>query len=145
MTVLERMDPFLTEFDRLTQRAFGQPVHPGQWAMPMDVVRSEDAVTVTFDLPGIDPASVELTVENNTLTVHAARPIEETGENEQVLVRERPYGETTRKIGLGQWADPDNVEANYTNGVLSVRIPVRAQAKPRKIEIQHSNGKQLTS
>jgi HSP20 family protein len=141
MSVLERMDPFLTEFDRLTQRAFTQPA---SWHMPMDVVRHDDSVTVTFDLPGIDPSTLDLTVENDILTVHATRAID-YGDGEKVLVRERPTGQITRRVSLGDWADADNVQASYTNGVLDVHIPVRAQAKPRKIEIQHGSGKELTS
>ena len=143
MTVLERMDPFLAEFDRLTQRALG-PTTARQWYMPMDVVRRDNSVSVTFDLAGIDPATVELTLENNVLTVHASRSID-YGEGEHVLVRERPSGEITRRVTLGEWADADHVDATYTNGVLTVTIPMREQAKPRKIEIQHTGNKQLTS
>lgn len=141
MSVLERMDPFLAEFDRLAQRAFTQPAH---WHMPMDVVRHDDAVTVSFDLPGVDPASVDLTVENDVLTVHATRAMT-YGDGDQVLVRERPSGEITRRVSLGDWADADNMAASYTNGVLSVQIPVREQAKPRKIEIHHGGAKELTN
>lgn len=142
MTVIERMDPFLAEFDRLTQRALGPTTR--QWYMPMDVVRRDNSVSVTFDLPGIDPASVDLTLENNVLTVHVSRSID-YGDGDQVLVHERPSGEITRRVTLGEWADADHVDATYTNGVLTVTIPMREQAKPRKIQIQHSDNKQLTS
>jgi HSP20 family protein len=103
-------------------------------AVPMDAVRTESGVTVRFDLPGVDPSGVELTVEKNQLTVAAERP-DETHEGEQYITRERPSGKFARTVHLGQSLDSASVEASWDNGVLTVRIPVAETAKPRRVEI----------
>jgi HSP20 family protein len=135
--MLLRFDPFQT-FDRLSREVFSYPGTGTGW-MPMDAWRRGDVVEVAFDLPGIDPGSVDLTVEKNVLTVKAERRWQ-LDEGQQFLVRERPQGTFTRQIVLSDAVDLGKVEARYENGVLFVTAPVAEAAKPHKIEIKAGNG-----
>ena len=128
--MLLRFDPF-RELDRAFEEVWRGTPSP---SIPMDAVRHADRVFISFDLPGIDPDSVDLTVERNVLTVRAER----TGslqEGDQVLADERPKGTFTRRVLLGETLDTGRLEAAYDHGVLTVTIPVAEQAQPRKIEI----------
>lgn len=129
--MLMRTDPF-RELDRLTQQLLGSAARPA--AMPMDAYREGDHFTVEFDLPGVDPDSIDLQVEQNVLTVRAERPAPAT-ENREFVAVERPTGTFTRQLFLGETLDADRIEAGYDAGVLSVRIPVAEQAKPRRVSI----------
>src|SRR3954454_15047005 len=135
--MLVRTDPF-RDLDRLTQQIFGTSARPA--VMPMDAWREGDTFRIEFDLPGVDPNSVDLDVERNVLTVRAERPLREFG-GEQ-LASERPRGVFSRQLILGDNLDTEKVTANYSNGVLRLQIPVAEQAKPRKIAIQPSTGQQ---
>jgi HSP20 family protein len=126
-----RTDPF-RELDRLTQQFFGEATRPA--AMPMDAYRAGDEFLVHFDLPGIDPESIELDVERNVLNVRAERR-SPAPENAEMLVAERPTGAFTRQLFLGDTLDTDRIDASYEAGVLTLRIPVAEQAKPRRIQI----------
>jgi HSP20 family protein len=129
-----RSDPF-REFDRLTQQVFGTRARPA--VMPMDAWREGDVYLVEFDLPGVEPKSIDLDVERNVLTVRAERP-DTTGPETDMISAERPKGVFSRQLILGDALDVDNVEASYEAGVLRLRIPVAERAKPRKIEISAS-------
>jgi HSP20 family protein len=134
-------DPFVQferQFNRLAQRG------PGDGAgMPMDGVRRDGEVLLRFDLPGTDPASVEVTVDRGVLTVSAARDDEYTA-NDKLFIRERVTGAFTRRVYLSDDLDTSAAKASLRDGVLSVRIPVPQRAQPRKIEIQHGGGAQAT-
>ena len=134
--MLMRFDPF-RDFDRLAQQLVGNGRVP---VMPMDAFRSEDQFVVRFDLPGVDPSSIELTVEKNVLTVSAERSWQ-PGDGAEVVASERPHGSFTRQLFLGDTLDPDRIKASYEAGVLTLTVPVAEQAKPRRIEIA-SNGSQ---
>jgi HSP20 family protein len=130
--MLMRFDPF-REMDRLaSQVASGRSP-----AMPMDAYRQGDQFFVHFDLPGVDPASVDLTVEKNVLSVTAERTWQHE-EGIELVASERPQGRYTRQLFLGEGLDPDRIEASYEHGVLTVTVPVAEQAKPRKVEIASS-------
>jgi HSP20 family protein len=136
--MLMRSDPF-HELDRLTQQVFGTPgtlARPS--VMPMDAWRSDDEFIVEFDLPGVDPGSVDLDVERNVVTVRAERPTLEG--DDKLVAAERPRGVFSRQLILGDNLDVENVGASYDGGVLRLRIPVAEQAKPRKIEISVGDG-----
>jgi HSP20 family protein len=136
--MLIRTDPF-RDLDRLTQQMFGTVARPA--AMPMDAFRKGDTFYIKLDLPGTTLDAIDLTVEQNVLTVHAARP----GMNGEVelLVGERPAGTFTRQVFLGDTLDADRIEADYTAGVLTLAIPVHEAAKPRKVEITSQDTKQI--
>ena len=133
--MLMRTDPF-RQLDQLTQQLLGNAT--GTWSkpsvIPMDAYRVGDEFVAEFDLPGVAADAVELDVERNVLTIraerrpHAEEPVE-------MQVRERPLGVFTRQLFLGDTLDTERIHASYTDGVLTLRIPVREQAKPRKISI----------
>ena len=146
--LLTTFDPFTRDFDRMIDRAFGPartPFRAGTAAgMPMDATRTEDGLVLRFDLPGIDPASIEVTVDRGVLTVSAKRD-EELAEGEKPYVRERVTGTFSRQIRLGNAVDSEKVEAGYSRGVLTVQVPLAEAAKPRKVEIQSEAPKGLTA
>ncbi|GAC1364172.1 MAG: Hsp20/alpha crystallin family protein [Actinomycetota bacterium] len=129
--MLMRTDPF-RELDRLAQ-VLGTPARPA--AMPIDAYRSGDSFLVQFDLPGVQTDSIDLTVEKNVLTVHAGRSRPES-EGVEVLVAERPQGTFSRQLFLGETLDTEHIEADYVDGVLTLRIPIAESAKPRKVSIK---------
>jgi HSP20 family protein len=139
--MLMRTDPF-RELDRLTQQVFGTAARPT--AMPMDAYRQGDNFYIHLDLPGISAESIELTVEQNVLTVRAERvPAQVDGA--QMIVAERSYGTFSRQVFLGETLDADNIGADYAAGVLTLTIPVREAAKPRNIQVTSSDRKQAVT
>ncbi|WP_153502690.1 Hsp20/alpha crystallin family protein [Cumulibacter manganitolerans] len=138
--MLMRTDPF-REFDRITQQMFGTNGTPARpTLMPMDAWREGDVFRVEFDLPGVDPSSIDLDVERNVVTVRAERPPRE-GDSE-LIAAERPRGVFSRQLFLGDTLDTERIQASYEAGVLALTIPVAEQAKPRKIEISSNSDKQ---
>ncbi len=126
-----RFDPF-RDFDRLAAEAFGTARTPA--LMPMDCLRTGDQFVVRFDLPGIDADSLDVSAENQTLTVRAERTRHDP-DDAAYLISERPSGAYSRQLVLGDGLAVDDIRADYRDGVLTLTIPVAEQAKPRKIEI----------
>jgi HSP20 family protein len=121
------------------QQVLGTAARPA--AMPMDAYRRGDNFYICLDLPGIDPGSIDLTVEQNVWTVRADRaPVQADGA--QMIVAERPYGTFTCQVFLGESLDADHIAADYAAGVLTLTIPVREAAKPRSIQVTSSDQKQ---
>ena len=139
--MLVRTDPF-RDLDRLTQQLLGTATRPA--AMPMDAYRKGDTFYIHLDLPGVSAESIDLTVEQNVLTVRAERqPIQIDGA--EMIVAERPGGVFTRQVFLGDTLDTENIGADYSAGILTLTIPVHEQAKPRTIQItEHEDHKQVT-
>ncbi len=137
--MLMRFDPF-RELDRLAQQSAGNggrlPV------MAMDAYRHGESFVVHFDLPGVDPASIDLTVEKNVLTVSAERRWE-PAEGDQVLVSERPQGSFSRQLRLGSTIDTENIAASYEDGVLTLTLPVSERAKPRQVQVSRGGSSQI--
>jgi HSP20 family protein len=133
--MLMRTDPF-RDFDRLAQQVLGTPARPA--AMPIDAYRQGDEFVAELDLPGVDPSSIDLTVERNALTVHAER-CRFTEDGVELLVGERPHGTFSRQLFLGDSLDTDHIRADYSDGVLTIRLPVADRAKPRRVEIGSAN------
>ena len=138
---LTTFDPFARDlqrhFDRVARTTFGPSA-----GMPMDAVRREGDVVLRFDVPGIDPDSIEVTVDRGVLSVSATRTDERNeneDKNEKFFVRERTTGAVTRRVRLSENLNAEAVEADYRNGVLQVRIPVLEQAKPRKVEVRQAD------
>lgn len=104
----------------------------------MDLVRTGDEFVVSIDLPGVDPASIDIDAEERTLTIRATRNTQ-AGDGQQWLVRERPTGTFARQLALGSGLALDRVEAGYADGVLTLHIPVAEEAKPRKIAVTHTS------
>jgi HSP20 family protein len=106
----------------------------GPRLMPMDLSRTGDSYVLNADLPGIDPASVDISVDGQLLSIRAERPAPAT-DGVTYLSRERRTGTFLRRFTLGQNVDTTGITAGYDNGVLTVTVPVAEKAKPRKIEV----------
>ncbi|WP_320068720.1 Hsp20/alpha crystallin family protein [Micromonospora sp. RTGN7] len=132
--MLMRTDPF-REIDRIAEQFFGTTSRPT--VMHMDAYRDGDQFYAAFDLPGVDPNSIDCTVERNVLTVRAQRR-RPTGERVELVAAERPMGTFSRQLFLGDTLDTDRLEAGYDNGVLTLRIPVAERAKPRRVSVSTS-------
>ncbi|GAA1430841.1 HSP20 family small heat-shock protein [Mycobacterium cookii] len=137
-TMLMRTDPF-RELDRFTQQVLGTAARPA--VMPMDAWREGDQFHVEFDLPGVNPDSLDLDIENNVVTVRAERaPVDPSRE---MLAAERPRGVFSRQLVLGSNLDTGRITADYCDGVLRLVIPVAEKAKPRKITVNRSDAGQV--
>jgi HSP20 family protein len=131
--MMMRFEPF-AELDRFSQELFNQRTP----AVPVDAYRLGERFFLHLDLPGIDPGSIDVTIERNTLTVSATRTIGDP-DGGQWVARERPYGTFVRRFHLGDGLASDQIDAAYNDGVLTVSIPVAEQAKPRKISVEVSD------
>ncbi|MCL1837975.1 MAG: Hsp20/alpha crystallin family protein [Propionibacteriaceae bacterium] len=129
-------DPF-----REVDRWLGDMRTPANTAMPMDLFREGDSFIAKIDLPGVDPASIDVDIDERTLTIRAERPVQKNQE-QKWLVKERPIGTFARQLTLGYGVALDKIEANYADGVLTLQIPVTEEAKPRKIAVTHSDSQQ---
>lgn len=128
--MLMRFDPF-SDFDRISRQVWG---NTRTNFMPADAYRKDDKFYLHVDLPGVDPESIDVTVEKNNLSVSAERRWERN-EDEQILLNERPTGSYSRQFFLGESLDTDAIEAGYDHGVLTLAIPIAETAKARKIAV----------
>jgi HSP20 family protein len=133
-----RFDPF-GDYDRLAEQMFSAGRAPR--SVPIDAYRRGDQFLIHLDLPGVDPDAIELTVEQNVLTIRAERRFEPE-EGDEPVISERPQGTFARQLLLGESLDTDSLEADYDQGVLTLRIPVAQAAKPRRVQITKSGGGQ---
>ncbi|WP_413317927.1 Hsp20/alpha crystallin family protein [Agrococcus sp. 1P02AA] len=133
-------DPF-REMDRMAARLLTSSgtQRAASW-MPMDLYRAGDAYVVNVDLPGVDPGSIDLDVEANTLTIQAERTIG-AADGSQWLAQERPAGRYVRQLGLGTDVDLEHIQASYEHGVLMLTIPIAERAKPRRITVEQRDGR----
>jgi Molecular chaperone (small heat shock protein) len=127
----------LSQLDRLASSVFDTARAPR--LMPVDLFRDGDQYVLSADLPGIDPASVDLDVDGQLLTIRAERPAPGGGDVKWIT-RERPAGAYMRQFTLGDGVDVDKITANYEHGVLSVIVPMMERAKPRKIAVMAPQG-----
>ena len=133
---LVRSDPF-RDVDRLFQQLWGGQTGNGArpLAMPMDAYRKDDSFLIRLDLPGVAADAVDLTVEDNVLTIKAERPAPPASEGVESVIAERTYGTFVRQVFLGTNLDTEHIRAEYEAGVLTLAIPVAEHAKPRRIEV----------
>lgn len=136
-----QFDPF-REMDRFLS---GATRTPATTAMPMDLYRQGEQFVAHVDLPGVDPGTIDVDVEDRTLTIRAERAAAPTADDVQWLSHERPSGTFARQLTLGYGVALDKIEAAYTDGVLTLTIPVAEEAKPRKISVSHGSGHQTVS
>ncbi|GHH70630.1 Hsp20/alpha crystallin family protein [Promicromonospora soli] len=129
-------DPF-QEMDRLFSTFATNARQSG--GMPMDLFRTGDHYVLSMDLPGVDPGTIDVSVEDRTLTVRAERT-QRSDTDAQWLVRERPTGTFARQLTVGRGLALERISASYADGVLALTIPVSEEAKPRKIEVEHTAG-----
>ena len=124
-----RLDPF-APLDHVARGFFGTPADRTPRFMPMDLAKSEEGFTLTADLPGVDPHSVDIDIDNGLLTISAART---TGPADA----ERDDGTYRRQVAVGDTVDTSRISADYADGVLTVTLPVAERAKSRRIEVSH--------
>ena len=140
--MLTAYDPFAATsaafraLDQLTGR--GATTARALSGMPMDAYRVGDNFVAHFDLPGVDPGSIDLAVEGNTLTISAERSVPQL-ETAEWTVAERPFGSYTRQLVLGRSLDTERLEASYHDGVLTLSIPVAEKARSRKITVTRAD------
>ncbi|WP_036921117.1 Hsp20/alpha crystallin family protein [Propionicicella superfundia] len=127
---LREMESWFSQVNRL----------PATVAMPMDLYRDNDKFVARIDLPGVDPASIDVDIDGRTLTVRAQRAADVLSDQARWLTRERPAGTFARQLTLGYDVALDGIEADYSDGVLTLHIPVAEEARPRKVAVQHVGG-----
>lgn len=111
-------------------------LEPASWSPAIDLVESTDAYTVTAEVPGVDPASIDLSVTGNVLTLRGVKPAD--APETAAKLQERQFGPFHRQIVLSGEVNFDAAQAEARNGVLKVRLPKRETAKPRTIPVQTS-------
>ncbi|WP_454050460.1 Hsp20/alpha crystallin family protein [Cellulomonas sp. Marseille-Q8402] len=126
-----RFDPF-QEMDRLMGQVLGS--QRAAATMPMDLFRAGDHYVLHVDLPGADPGTIDVNVDDRTLTIRAQRTAR-TEDGVQWLAKERPVGTYARQLTVGRGLDLDAISASYADGVLTLTIPVAEEARPRRIEV----------
>jgi len=128
------------EFDRLFKEAFSPmsgetEVSTRSWAPPVDIYETADAIVLKAELPGIDPKDVEVRVEDNTLYLKGERKYEKEVKEQNYHRVERSYGSFARSFSLPNSIDAEKVKAEYKDGLLTLTMPKREEAKPKTIKI----------
>ncbi|MFO7917800.1 MAG: Hsp20/alpha crystallin family protein [Anaerolineae bacterium] len=132
MTLREAMDRLFEEsFVRPSRRWETEEMH---YNVPMDVYTTDEEVVITMAVPGVDPDSVDITVEGNTLNIRGE--VEGPLENVDYVLQERPYGTFNRSVQLNVPVDANRAEASFDQGILTLQIPKQEEAKPRTIKIE---------
>jgi HSP20 family protein len=131
------------EFDRLFREAFTPGFGEGElstrtWAPPVDIFENENNIVLKAELPGVDPKDVEVRVEDNTLYLKGDRKFEKETKEENYHRIERAYGSFARSFSLPNSIDAEKVAADYKDGLLTLTLPKREEAKPKTIKINVS-------
>jgi HSP20 family protein len=142
---ITRWDPFRdlmsiqNEMNRLFGRTYGGDVGEstrGAWTPALDVFETQEKFVITMELPGVSPDDVDISVEDSTLMVRGERKFYSEQQEESFLRIERRFGEFTRSLTLPSTADAESIQASFDHGVLTIEVPKREEAKPRKISIK---------
>lgn len=107
----------------------------GEWVPAVDIVENDNALTVKVELPGVEAKDVAVTIDNNVLTLKGERRIEKEVKNENYHRMERAYGTFARSFALPTFVDAENVKAEFRNGLLTVTVPKKPNAKTRAVEV----------
>jgi HSP20 family protein len=145
MAIVRWNDPF-REFAQLqdrinrvfndTYRSDEGLMTSGAWVPPVDIYQNGDhEVVIKAELPDINRDDIDITVDNGTLTIKGEKKLSQDVREEQFHRIERRYGAFSRSFSLPQTVDAGKVAAEYKNGVLTVRLPLREEAKPRSIKV----------
>ncbi len=144
MTRLVRWNPIrqqmnlFNEFDRLFERSALSYRPAENWGLALDVAENEDGYTIKASVPGINPDDLDITLEDNVLTIKGDVQNDEEIEKEQYHIRERRYGRFSRSIKFPVMVNSDNVSAAYDKGVLTLAVPKAEEVKPKRIAIKAS-------
>jgi HSP20 family protein len=157
MTLLTRWEPFrefstmqdrMNRMNRLSRESYS-PEGPEEaltttsFAPPVDIYEDEHNITLKLEVPGIDEKDIDVRIESNTLTVHGERKIEKEEKEENFRRVERQYGSFTRSFTLPSSLDPEQVSADYGNGVLKIKLAKKAEAKAKQIKVNVGGEKTL--
>jgi HSP20 family protein len=156
MTILTRWDPsreystLQDRMNRLFRESHGSEgpedaLTTTGFAPPVDIYEDEHTITLKLEVPGIEEKDIDVRIENNTLTVHGERKIEKEEKEENFRRVERQYGSFTRSFTLPSSVDPGQVSADYAKGVLNIKLPKKAEAKPKQIKVNVGGEKILES
>jgi len=149
MTSITRWDPFRTmtslqdQVNRLFEDSFrGRSGEASltAWAPAVDIFETENELVLKADLPDVQEKDIDIRMENNTLTIRGERRFEQEVKEDNYLRVERAYGTFTRSFSLPSTVNAEAIQAEYSNGVLTVRMPKREESKPRQIKVR-ANGK----
>src|ERR1017187_811894 len=152
MTVLTRWDPFRElnalqqRMNRLFEEQYGgreESLTAGAFAPPVDIYEDEHSIQLKLEVPGIDEKDLDIRVENNVLTVSGERKFEKEEKEENFRRVERRYGSFSRSFTLPNTVNTEDIHAEYTNGVLNVRLAKKAEAKPKQIKVNIGSQKPL--
>lgn len=150
MNGITRWDPFhnISTLQEQVNRLFeGKFTHSGDnstltaWAPSVDVYETENELVIKADLPEVAEKDLDVRVENNMLTIRGERKFEQSVKEESYLRMERSYGSFSRSFSLPNTVDAQAIKAQYTDGVLTVSLPKRAESKPKQVKINVTNGK----
>lgn len=147
MPAVVRFDPFRDittlrdEMNRLFSRAVGDGSGAtSNWTPPVDIFETDSEIVLRAELPGLKPDDIDIEVDDNVLTLKGERRFEEKVEEGRYYRLERAYGRFQRSLTLPQGVKPDEISAQFENGVLSVRVPKADEVKPRKITVAAGSG-----
>ena len=157
MTVLTRWEPFrdsstmrdrINRMNRLFRESYNtegpeDALTTTSFAPPVDIYEDEHNITLKLEVPGIDEKDIDVRIDNNTLTVHGERQIENEEKEENYRRVERQYGSFTRSFTLPSSVDPGQVQADYSQGVLKISLAKKAEAKPKQIQVNVGGGKTI--
>jgi HSP20 family protein len=137
LTAFRGTNPLQDQINRLLGDALdrtGQESNLTAWAPAVDIYETEHELVVKADLPDVDPKDLDIRVENNILSIRGERKFEKVNEDNYLRV-ERAYGSFSRSFALANTVNPDGIKADYQNGVLTLVIPKREEAKPKQIKV----------
>jgi len=126
---------FSSSFSR-GERSEGDQIMRGAWNPSVDIFENQNQIVLEAELPGMKPEDVEISIENNVLTLHGERKFEKKDENDNFHRVERSYGSFTRSFTLPPTVTSENATADFQNGVLRLTLAKREEAKARRIEIK---------
>ena len=144
MRVLSRWEPsrgattLQEQFNRLFSDAFERTSEESNltsWAPAVDIYETEHELVVKADVPDVDPKDLDIRIENNILTIRGERKFEKQVDENNYLRVERAYGSFTRSFSLANTVNAEAIKADYQNGVLTLSIPKREEAKPKQIKV----------
>lgn len=147
-TPFESITTFPREFDRLFDRVFADrdwwpwPLTTGTYVPPLEAYVERDQFHVKAELPGIDPKEIDLSVDDNQLTIKGERKTSEEKKEEGYVLREIAHGRFERTVRLPEGADIEKINARYDKGVLHITIPVKEALAPKKVQIEVTAGEQ---
>jgi HSP20 family protein len=142
---MTRWDPFRdlmgiqTELNRLFGRTYAggeSAAASGAWMPALDVYEGKDKYVISVELPGVEPADVDISVEDSTLTIRGERKFYQEVDEDSFHRVERRYGAFSRSLALPQTANTDAIEASFDRGVLTIEVPKAEAAKPKKITVK---------